>query len=50
MAPLSKHVKFSGNLRVFERLEVDEGALNVGRIVVLGLKQEGRRYLWGGLE
>src|SRR5580704_6083713 len=48
--PLREKMKLSSNLRVFERLKVDERVFDMGRIVVLGLKQERRRSLRGRLQ
>jgi hypothetical protein len=50
VSPLREEMKLGGNLRVFEPLKVDERVFDMGRIVVLGLKQKGRRNLRGWLK
>src|ERR1700716_1951947 len=43
--PLREQMKLRGNLRIFKSLKVNKGVLDVGRVVILGLKQERRRRL-----
>src|SRR5258705_4850252 len=43
--PLREEMKFRRNLRILESLKINKSVLDVGRVVILGLKQERRRSL-----
>ncbi len=43
--PLREQMKFRRNLCILQSLKVDKGVLDVGSVVILGLKQERRRSL-----
>jgi len=43
-------MKLRWNLLIFESLKINKDVFDVGSVVVLGLKQERRRYLPIGLK
>lgn len=48
--PLREEMKLRWNLLIFESLKINKDVFDVGSVVVLGLKQERRRYLPIGLK